>query len=51
MNTLMPTEPELHAYVDGELDATRRAQIDALVASHPELARDVEQIQIGRAHV
>ncbi|WP_423194078.1 anti-sigma factor family protein [Cupriavidus sp. H18C2] len=45
MNTLMPTEPELHAYVDGELDAARRAQIDALVASHPELAREVDAIR------
>lgn len=46
MKTLMPTEPELHAYVDGELDETRRRQIDALVASHPDLAREVEQIRL-----
>ncbi|GJG94579.1 anti-sigma factor [Cupriavidus pauculus] len=45
MNTLMPTEPELHAYVDGELDETRRQQIDALIATHPDLARQVEQIR------
>ncbi len=45
MNTLMPTEPELHAYVDGELDHTRRQQIETLIASHPELARQVEQIR------
>ncbi|SDP77099.1 Transmembrane transcriptional regulator (anti-sigma factor RsiW) [Ralstonia sp. 25mfcol4.1] len=46
MNTLMPTEPELHAYVDGELDETRRLQIDALIDSHPDLARQVQEIRL-----
>lgn len=45
MNTLMPTEPELHAYVDGELDETRRQQIEALMASHPEMARQIGRIR------
>lgn len=45
MNALMPTEPELHAYVDGELDETRRNQIESLLAGHPDLARQVEQIR------
>lgn len=45
MNSLMPTEPELHAYVDGELDETRRSQIEALLASQPDMARQVEQIR------
>jgi hypothetical protein len=31
------------AYVDGELDPTRRAEIDAAIASDPALARRVEQ--------
>jgi len=47
MNALMPTEPELHAYVDGELDETRRSQIDALLPSHPEIASEIEQIRLG----
>jgi len=45
--TLMPAEPELHAYVDGELDDARRAQIDALLPTHPELARQIEQIRLA----
>lgn len=43
--TLMPSGPELHAYVDGELDDTRRAQIDALLPTHPALAQEIEQIR------
>ncbi|CAJ96511.1 Transmembrane activator of PrtI [Cupriavidus necator] len=45
MKMLIPTEPELHAYVDGELDETRRRQIESLIASQPELARQAEQIR------
>ena len=51
MNTLMPTEPELHAYIDGELDDTRRLQIDALIANHPDLALQVEQIRQDMQHL
>ena len=29
------TEDELHAYVDGELPADRRAAVDAWIAAHP----------------
>ncbi|QET05821.1 MULTISPECIES: anti-sigma factor family protein [Cupriavidus] len=47
MNALMPTEPELHAYVDGELDETRRGQIEALLPTHPEIAREIEQIRLA----
>jgi anti-sigma factor RsiW len=30
------TEDELHAYVDGELPAERRADVEAWLAAHPE---------------
>lgn len=36
-----PTEHELNAYVDGHLDAGRRAEIDAWLARHPERAAEV----------
>jgi anti-sigma factor RsiW len=36
-----PTEDELHAYVDGALDASRRADIEAYLASNPEVAERV----------
>ncbi|CAG9185501.1 anti-sigma factor family protein [Cupriavidus pampae] len=51
MNALIPTEPELHAYVDGELDETRRSQIDALLPSHPEIASEIEQIRLASQHL
>lgn len=38
---MIPTEPELHAYVDGHLDAGRRVEIDAWLARNPERAADV----------
>jgi anti-sigma factor RsiW len=43
MNNLpaSPTENELHAYVDGALDASRRAEIEIYLASHPDVADQV----------
>ncbi|MBN8967599.1 MAG: anti-sigma factor, partial [Rhizobiales bacterium] len=35
------TEDELHAYVDGELPAERRAAVEAWLAAHPEAAAQV----------
>ncbi len=35
------TEDELHAYVDNELPAERRADVEAWLASHPEDAARV----------
>src|SRR6201989_2594501 len=40
------TEDELHAYVDGELPAERRADVEAWLATHPE---DAERVQSWRA--
>ncbi len=44
-HSLMPADAELHAYVDGELDAARRAQIDALLPTHLDLARQIDAIR------
>ena len=40
------TEDELHAYVDGELPAERRGDVEAWLASHPE---DSERVQSWRS--
>lgn len=40
------TEDELHAYVDGELPAERRADVEAWLAAQPE---DGERVQSWRA--
>jgi len=40
------TEDELHAYVDGELPAERRADVEAWLAAHPE---DAERVQSWRS--
>ena len=32
------TDDELHAYIDGQLDDARRAEVAAYLAAHPELA-------------
>jgi anti-sigma factor RsiW len=43
MNSLVPAEDELHAYVDGQLDAARRGAIEAWLAEHPDRAAEVAQ--------
>src|SRR6266481_7636576 len=40
------TEDELHAYVDNELPAERRGDVEAWLATHPE---DAERVQSWRA--
>src|SRR6202011_4554182 len=40
------TEDELHAYVDNELPAERRGDVEAWLAAHPE---DAERVQSWRA--
>src|SRR5712672_2137379 len=40
------TEDELHAYVDNELPAERRSDVEAWLAAHPD---DAERVQSWRA--
>src|SRR5256885_17217285 len=40
------TEDELHAYVDNELPAERRGDVEAWLAAHPD---DAERVQSWRA--
>src|ERR1700716_2856148 len=40
------TEDELHAYVDNELPAERRADVEAWLAAHPD---DAERVRSWRA--
>ena len=40
------TEDELHAYVDNELPAERRSDVEAWLATHPE---DAERVQSWRS--
>jgi anti-sigma factor RsiW len=44
--TIPVTEDELHAYVDGELPAERRSDVEAWLAAHPE---DAKRVQSWRA--
>lgn len=39
------TETDLHAYVDGRLDAARRAEVEAHLAAHEADARTVRELQ------
>lgn len=43
-------EADLHAYVDGQLDATRRAKVDAYLFEHPEIAAYVHDLR-EQAHI
>ena len=36
------TERDLHAYVDGELEPARRAQVERFLAARPEVAEQIE---------
>src|SRR6202051_4845433 len=44
--TIPVTEDELHAFVDNELPAERRGDVEAWLAAHPE---DAERVQSWRA--
>ncbi|MDB5762830.1 MAG: anti-sigma factor [Herminiimonas sp.] len=39
------SELDLHAYVDGQLDAARRAEVEAHLAAHPEAAAQVHDLR------
>ncbi|KAF1072480.1 MAG: hypothetical protein GAK45_00184 [Pseudomonas citronellolis] len=45
MSELPPSDQDLHAYVDDQLDAARRAWVEAWLAHHPEQARQVQAWQ------
>jgi anti-sigma factor RsiW len=45
MMTLSISELDLHAYVDSQLDAARRAEVEAYLAACPEAAAQVEQMR------
>ncbi|GAB3309273.1 anti-sigma factor family protein [Luteimonas notoginsengisoli] len=45
MNTRMPDDDTLQAYVDGQLDEARRREVDACLAAQPALAARVAQWQ------
>jgi anti-sigma factor RsiW len=38
-------EADLHAYVDGQLDAERRAEVEAYLAEHPEAVAQVQHVR------
>lgn len=44
-------EKDLHAYVDGQLDAGRRSEIEAWLATHPEDAATVAEWQAQNNHI
>ncbi len=43
MNAFAPSDDDLHAYVDGQLDATTQRQVELYLAGHAEAALTVEQ--------
>ncbi len=45
MTMLIPSEHDLHAYADGQLDPARRQDVEAYLASHPDAAEEIEQIR------
>jgi anti-sigma factor RsiW len=58
MNAMIPTEQELHAYVDNQLDADRRTAVEAYLAAAPEAAarvaawqRDAESLRAALAGI
>ncbi|MFD3207508.1 anti-sigma factor family protein, partial [Pseudomonas sp. LS_2] len=42
MTRLIPTEQELHAYIDERLEPARRAEVQAWLAANPEQAERIE---------
>ncbi|THA37256.1 anti-sigma factor, partial [Streptomyces sp. A1136] len=45
MNAFSPSEYDLQAYADGQVDETLRRQIALYLESHPEAAREVELLR------
>lgn len=40
-----PSDQELHAYADGQLDAERRREVERYLADHPDAAREVDAVR------
>jgi len=51
MTTHIPSEHDLHAYVDGQMGPEQHRQIDSYLVSHPDLAREVEQLRLDNQRV
>ena len=45
MNAFAPSEYDLQAYADGQVDETLRRQVEIYLESHPEAAREVELLR------
>jgi len=45
MSTRTPSDDELHAYADGQLDPARHREIEVYLAAHPDAAREVAWIR------
>lgn len=45
------SEDDLHSYVDGELDAVRRVEVEAYLAEQPDVARRVQEFADQRAEL
>ncbi len=48
---MRPTEEELHAFIDGELDAARTADIEAAIHADAEIARQVHAYRADKARL
>ena len=48
MTRLIPSDDELHAYVDERLEPVRRAEVQAWLAANPQAAARVEGWRAGR---
>ncbi|VAW78126.1 Transmembrane regulator protein PrtR [hydrothermal vent metagenome] len=50
-STQSVSEQELHAYADGELDAQRRLEVEAWLATHPDAASKLRDYQLIQARL
>jgi anti-sigma factor RsiW len=58
MNAFLPSEDDLHAYLDGQLDAEQMQAVEAYLAANPEVAarvegwrRDAQQLRAALANL
>lgn len=48
---MRPTEEDLHAFIDGELDAVRAAEVEAAIQADADLARQVHAYRADKARL